>query len=261
MLFTTAPMAGPPPHILHPGVLPGNNCPKDLVKPLVDFAVHLGTCVATRGIPKGRYEDNDVLLNPNPNSKPLSLTEKLPDDLLEIVLEHATVKGLELALKQTCTAFKKCMPTQTSKRAFDPNVVQSVVLLTWARENGCAWYASICAAAAKGGHLDCLKYAHEHGCPWDERTCAEAAKEGHLDCLKYAHEHGCPWDGHTLFNALGGHAFVNGLRCERFESHVDCFKYAYNNGCSWDDTTSFWNVFGTEMRQRILAGYGLYVHD
>ena len=23
--------------------------------------------------------------------------------------------------------------------------------------------------AAKGGHLDCLKYAHKNGCPWDEK--------------------------------------------------------------------------------------------
>ena len=79
MLFTTAPMAGPPPHILQPGVLPGNNCLKDLadlpwthelrevlmalVKPLVDFAVALDTVALaskwkkdiTNGIPKGLY--------------------------------------------------------------------------------------------------------------------------------------------------------------------------------------------------------------
>ena len=30
-------------------------------------------------------------------------------------------------------------------------------------------------AAAKGGHLDCLKYAHENGCPWDASTCSSAA--------------------------------------------------------------------------------------
>ena len=59
MLFTTAPMSGPPPHILQPGVLPGGKCLKDLadlpwthelrevlislVKPLVDFALALET--------------------------------------------------------------------------------------------------------------------------------------------------------------------------------------------------------------------------
>ena len=32
-----------------------------------------------------------------------------------------------------------------------------------------------CSDAARGGHLECLKYAHEKGCPWDERTCSDAA--------------------------------------------------------------------------------------
>ena len=32
-----------------------------------------------------------------------------------------------------------------------------------------------CSEAARGGHLECLKYAHEKGCPWDEETCSEAA--------------------------------------------------------------------------------------
>ena len=45
-----------------------------------------------------------------------------------------------------------------------------------------------CAHAAKGGHLDVLKYLHENGCPWDEWTCAGAAVGGHLELLKYLHE-------------------------------------------------------------------------
>lgn len=81
LLFASAPVAGPPPHILQKGVLPGRHCLKDLmdlpwehelqkvmkelVKPLVDFAVYFDTCVAaskwkkknvTRGIP-GRLVD------------------------------------------------------------------------------------------------------------------------------------------------------------------------------------------------------------
>jgi len=74
LLFASAPVAGPPPHILAKGVLPGGKSLKDimdlpwtyelcpvieqLVKPLVDFAVYFDTCVAAkkwqknvRGIP------------------------------------------------------------------------------------------------------------------------------------------------------------------------------------------------------------------
>ena len=51
-----------------------------------------------------------------------------------------------------------------------------------------------CTAAARGGHLECLKYLHENGCPWDEETCGRAAAFGHLECLKYLYENGCPWD-------------------------------------------------------------------
>ena len=80
LLFASAPVAGPPPHILAKGVLPGGKSLKDmmdlpwtyelrqvieqLVKPLVDFAVYFDTCVAakqwqknvTRGIPSRMAE-------------------------------------------------------------------------------------------------------------------------------------------------------------------------------------------------------------
>jgi hypothetical protein len=30
--------------------------------------------------------------------------------------------------------------------------------------------------------------------PWDAWTCAYAAKGGHLEVLKWARENGCPWE-------------------------------------------------------------------
>ncbi len=38
---------------------------------------------------------------------------------------------------------------------------------------------SYVVGAAKGGHLDVLKYARENGCPWDSFVCAMAAENGH----------------------------------------------------------------------------------
>jgi hypothetical protein len=46
--------------------------------------------------------------------------------------------------------------------------------------------------AAKGGHLEVLKWARENGCPWDELTCANAAERGHLGMLQWARANGCP---------------------------------------------------------------------
>ena len=46
--------------------------------------------------------------------------------------------------------------------------------------------AALCESAAKGGHLEVLKYSIENGCPWDRRECEDFAKIGHhLEILKY----------------------------------------------------------------------------
>ncbi|KAK3255655.1 hypothetical protein CYMTET_35177 [Cymbomonas tetramitiformis] len=80
-------------------------------------------------------------------------------------------------------------------------------VLEWAREHGCPWYDTTCAAAAegghlqgaftcqcaaRGGHLEMLQWAREHGCPWDANTRAAAAGGGHLEVLQWARDHDCP---------------------------------------------------------------------
>ena len=42
----------------------------------------------------------------------------------------------------------------------------SAARLAWAKEMGCRWDASVCAVAARGGHLEVLKWARAQGCPW-----------------------------------------------------------------------------------------------
>ena len=72
-------------------------------------------------------------------------------------------------------------------------------MLRWARENGCPWEEDIVTAnAARGGHLEMLKYARVHGCAWTVHTTAAAARGGHLETLRWAHEHGCEWDEKTV---------------------------------------------------------------
>ena len=59
-------------------------------------------------------------------------------------------------------------------------------ILRWVKVKGCFWDASVCSAAALGGHLETLKWARENGWPWDESTCAYAAGGGHLTILQWA---------------------------------------------------------------------------
>ena len=66
------------------------------------------------------------------------------------------------------------------------------------------WDVRTCAAAARGGNLECLKYLHEHGCAWDKSACSAAAGRGHLECLKYLREHGCPGNKRASEAAAGG---------------------------------------------------------
>ena len=92
------------------------------------------------------------------------------------------------------------------------------------RKKECPWDASTCANAAKGGHLDVLKWARENHCPWNEDTCANAAKGGHLDILEWARGKGCPWNEETCASAAEG-------------GHLAVLKWARQNHCPWNEET------------------------
>ena len=77
-------------------------------------------------------------------------------------------------------------------------------MLQWARTNGCPWNKMTCAWGARGGHFEMLQWAHANGCPWDEWTCAYAAKGGHLEVLQWLRANGCPWNMWTCSGAAGG---------------------------------------------------------
>ena len=62
----------------------------------------------------------------------------------------------------------------------------------WLRDNGCEWNADVCAEAARGGHIDVLKWAHRNGCPADERVGECAAETGKLEMLLWVLENKLP---------------------------------------------------------------------
>jgi hypothetical protein len=94
-------------------------------------------------------------------------------------------------------------------------------VLRWARDRSCPWSEATCCYAAEGGHLEVLRWAREHHCPWDGRTCAWAAKHGHLEVLRWAREHDCSWDAMTCM-----YAARNG--------HLEVLQWARAHGCPWN---------------------------
>jgi len=99
--------------------------------------------------------------------------------------------------------------------------------LKWLRDRGCRWDWRTCAGAARGGHLDTLKWSRGNGCEWDTDTCAFAAEGGHFDVLKWARANGCEWFGNTCSYAAE-------------KGHLDILKWARTNNCEWDsDTCSY----------------------
>jgi hypothetical protein len=111
-------------------------------------------------------------------------------------------------------------------------------------ENGSEWGISTCVSAAKGGHLECLRYAHENGCKWNESVCASSALGDYLECLRYAHENGCNWDWKTCEAAARRgilHVYIMLMKMGDWNSRTSeaaaiqgnlaCLKYAHKNGC------------------------------
>ena len=59
--------------------------------------------------------------------------------------------------------------------------------LKWAREvKQCEWDEETIKTSADKGNIEMLKYCFSNNCPYDEeRSCKLAAKGGHLDCVRF----------------------------------------------------------------------------
>ena len=94
-------------------------------------------------------------------------------------------------------------------------------MLQWARANGCPWHEGTCWQAALAGRLEVLQWLHANGCPWDEDTCSWAAQYGHLELLQWARANGCPWNEKTCAGAAEG-------------GHLEVLQWLRADGCPWD---------------------------
>ena len=113
-----------------------------------------------------------------------------------------------------------------------------------------------CALAAKGGHLEALKWLRfgrtEHryeeadgiisplydddqtACPWDEWTCANAAAGGHLEVLRWARAHGCPWEEDIHGDV---YAYASDRDCAALAArggHLEVLRWLWQHDCLGD---------------------------
>ena len=113
--------------------------------------------------------------------------------------------------------------------------------LKWLRglDPPCRWNSETCELAAKGGSLEALKWLRDQDppCPWYEATCSCAAEGGHLDVLKWARSQDppCPWNKWTCSGAAReGHlAILKWLRSQDPPcpwSRSECRKRASREG-------------------------------
>lgn len=133
----------------------------------------------------------------------------------------------------------------------------------------------ICAAAAKGGQLETLKWLIDHGfaicnlsgtnaaryghldvIQWlhtikllHHRICNDAARYGHLEILIWLHDQGYIWNEQTCVNsAMGGQTAilkflrendcpwsVNVCSGAAICGKLETLKWAHENGCPWNE--------------------------
>ena len=88
--------------------------------------------------------------------------------------------------------------------------LRRATLSRWALKHGCPYDATLCAGAARGGHLSILRGARKRSFPWDTRTTMWAAAGGHIRVLKWARKNGCRWKLKKCYRSADrhGHAHV-----------------------------------------------------
>ena len=95
-------------------------------------------------------------------------------------------------------------------------------VLKWAVANKCSYDELTHASAASGGNLEVLQYLDGVGCKANTDSCAAAALNGHFHVLQWLRETGYPWNERTCASAARG-------------GHLEVLKWAHANECPWDD--------------------------
>jgi hypothetical protein len=118
------------------------------------------------------------------------------------------------------------------------------------RCTGCEWNVRACSKAARGGHLDTLRWLRENECPWDARhVCIYAARYGHTNILNFVLEQGELVDVQLLRATLNAAGSCNQLQTVQWLRqhgadwptvlqhdsrawHGDTLRWARDEGCT-----------------------------
>jgi hypothetical protein len=116
----------------------------------------------------------------------------------------------------------------------------------------CSFDDETCPAAARGGHLEVLKWLHEQGSPWDHWTTAAAAFGGHFEVLQWLQKQQCPLNISSCNLAARAGNFeilqwlhqkkypFNADTCEEASraGHLEILKWLHKKKCPWDTRTT-----------------------
>lgn len=104
-------------------------------------------------------------------------------------------------------------------------------ILEWMIDKGIPM-SHACAAAARAGRFDLLKWLKEINCPLGDNVCVFAAKRGDLEMLKWAIENGCRVDFNTIRAAAGSNQILilKYLYSHGYRIRGDNFDEAAKNG-------------------------------
>jgi hypothetical protein len=136
-----------------------------------------------------------------------------------------------------CINFKKLHPSSGEPRPQSKKTCETAAMkghlkcLFFAYNNGGPLSVKVMKSAAKYGHLDIVKYLYANLCPTDESgdECAAAAKNGNYEILKFLHEKGYVWNFKVHVKAVKN-------------SHFKCLEYAFNKKCPKNSSDIFWEA-------------------
>ena len=144
--------------------------------------------VETRGSKRKRVLDAQagVAIPGVPFDVAVSLVQKHLPDPADLAVLRAVSKGMRAAVDATGRKVKEFEEVCAAERGY-------LSTLKCLRRRGRLYdECLLCAAAARNGDLEALQALRSENFPWDELTCWHAAKGGHLETLKWARENDCP---------------------------------------------------------------------
>ena len=109
---------------------------------------------------------------------------------------------LQLSQKWICQCSKNC-PTE---HYVDGELLETVELAKWAKENGAKFEGNFTEKAVKAGNIDVLKWVISENCAMPFMAIFRAAEQNRKDMFLLLRDAGCPVsDGVCLAAAKGGH--------------------------------------------------------